>query len=73
MHKLSVRIKKNRKEFTISLIRDGWIKHISWKPIDVRINTKAIELIENSIEILLEEHLYTLKRENEFGKENNVA
>lgn len=71
--KLSVRIKKTSKEFTIYLIREGWIKHVSWKPKHIKINAKAIELIENSIDILLEEHLYTLKKEGEYGKENNVA
>jgi hypothetical protein len=69
--KLNVRIRKTSKEFTVLLIRDGWSKHISWEPNDIKINPKAIELIENSIDILLEEHLYSEKGKND-GKENNM-
>jgi hypothetical protein len=84
---LSVRIRKTPECLVIYLVKDQLYKHIVWDMWGVEINDRAIELIESSLNLLLENHLINMEKgiidENETfikgnkellnGEKNNVA
>ena len=67
---LTLQIRKTAESFAIYMMKDKVYKHIAWDGFGIEINEKAIDIIQSSVNILLEQFN---KEDIKDGKENHMA